>query len=75
MCIELNPKKEGVSVACTVCRQTKAPVGRSAPVELRMCDWECAGYTQEPKVGWLWPGESEEDFGYPVPDAGTKIYD
>jgi hypothetical protein len=33
----------------------------------------CHGYREEPKVGDLWPGESEADFGYPVSDDGTEI--
>lgn len=44
---------------CTVCGMRKNPRGRSAPLEMAnsLCDWECAGYNQEPKPGHLWPGE------------------
>lgn len=36
------------------------------------CNFECGGYTEDPRVGDLWPGETEEEFGFPVSDAGTK---
>jgi hypothetical protein len=32
----------------------------------------CTGYGQEPRVGDLWPGETQEDFGYLVSADGTK---
>jgi hypothetical protein len=65
--------KVGISVYCLVCRQRKCPRGRSAPMGSYLCSWDCEGYTQEPHVGILWPGETEEDFGYPVSsDVGTK---
>jgi hypothetical protein len=37
-----------------------------------MCDFECKGYDLDPKVGDLWPGETEEEFGYPVRSDGTR---
>jgi hypothetical protein len=37
-----------------------------------MCNFECSGYYEEPKVGDLWPGETEEEFGYPVGSDGTR---
>lgn len=49
---------------------------------LTMCEpeqpWEpkgygCNGYYQDPKVGDLWPGESEQDFGYPCSNDGTTL--
>lgn len=77
--------KTGIMVKCTTCHRQKKPRGRSAPIGLYMCEPidllalncnrpfdGCLGYNQEPKVGWLWPGETEEDFGYPCPDDGTK---
>ncbi len=69
----LNPRKVGVAVECVVCRNTKAPIGRSIPLGLHMCDDDCAGYRLAPHVGSLWPQESEADFGYPVQNAGTEI--
>lgn len=72
----LNPNKVGVSVGCATCGRTKNPAGRSAPMEMAssMCHHsECPGYWQAPEPGHLWPGESEADFGYRVPDAGTRI--
>ncbi len=56
----------GVAVNCTVCGMRKKPIGRSAPLEMAnsMCDHECPGYLQEPLPGSLWPGETQEEFGY-----------
>lgn len=64
--------KVGIAVYCTTCTHRKCPRGRSAPPVLVMCDRECPGYDQEPRVGDLWPGETEEDFGYPCGSEGTK---
>lgn len=57
----------GYSVECPVCHRTKKPFGRSAPIGLNMCDYECPGYGREPLPSHLWPNESEADFGYQVP--------
>jgi hypothetical protein len=32
----------------------------------------CVGYSQDPQVGDLWPGETEADFGYPIGPNGTR---
>ena len=64
--------KVGVTVYCAKCGQQKKPRGRSAPIGAIYCDHDCAGYSQEPRVGDLWPGESEEDFGYPCANWGTR---
>lgn len=69
----LNPRKVGIAVICLVCAQRKAPIGRSVPLMMSLCDHECTGYDAEPFAGSLWPGESEADFGYPVNDRGTEI--
>ena len=69
---DLRSDVVGVAVTCVVCRQRKCPRGRSAPAAASYCDWDCPGYTQEPHAGSLWPGESEEEFGYPVSDVGTR---
>jgi hypothetical protein len=61
----------GVTVYCSQCGQRKQPRGRSAPMGAAYCDSECPGYNQEPRVGDLWPGETEEDFGYPCSNWGT----
>ena len=44
---------------CAVCHRTKAPFGRSIPLEMAngMCSDDCEGYRMEPRVGHLWPGE------------------
>lgn len=44
---------------CSACGLWKRPRGRSVPVaaENGMCGWDCPGYTQDPQVGHLWPGE------------------
>jgi hypothetical protein len=44
-------------VYCTTCGKRKTPRGRSAPMECRYCDFDCAGYAQAPTPGHLWPGE------------------
>jgi hypothetical protein len=62
----------GKSIRCTVCGRRKKPHGRSAPMGYPVCDDECSGYDLEPKVGCLWPGESEKDFGYPCCAEGTE---
>lgn len=71
----LDPTKFGVRVQCIICRRTKAPVGRSVPIPLAnsMCDIECPGHGLAPRVGSLWPDESEADFGHPVGTVGTRI--
>lgn len=67
--------KVGIRVECAVCGQTKQPRGRSAPVQCQYCDVFCPGYDQPPHVGSLWPGETDEEFGYPCSDVGTKPVD
>lgn len=64
----------GVAVECTRCRLRKIPRGRSASMEMAnsLCDHECPGYYEDPRPGSLWPGESQEDFGYPVGADGTE---
>lgn len=68
----MSATKVGIAVECKVCGQRKSPIGRSAPLGAYLCDHECEGYRQEPYVGSLWPGETDEDFGYPCNDDGTK---
>ncbi len=36
-----------------------------------LCDHECPGYLEDPLPGTLWPGESEEDFGYAINGNAT----
>ena len=62
----------GIRVYCVVCQRQKKPHGRSAPMFSSMCDYECKGYECNPKVGCLWPAETEKDFGYPCCDVGTE---
>ena len=69
---ELNPYKIGIAVICELCGKTKQPIGRSAPIGLSLCNEECKGYNEFPYPGELWTDESEQDFGYPVKDSGTK---
>ena len=64
--------KIGVRVTCVVCDRDKAPVGRSVPFGVSMCDHECSGYYTAPLPGSLWPGETEEVFGYPVGPNGVR---
>ena len=67
--------KIGVCVTCSECGQQKQPRGLSAPLGALYCQPECHGYQMEPLVGDLWPGETEEDFGYPCSDHGTSEVD
>lgn len=65
----MNPQAEqtrGAAVQCSTCGYHKAPIGRSVPPQLRMCDHSCPGYYQEPWPGSLWPGEAET-----LPDWGA----
>ncbi len=63
----------GIRVECAVCGREKCPVGRSAPVGECLCDHDCEGYRQEPFVGSLWPGETEEEFGFQIGSDGTEV--
>ena len=65
----------GISVYCKVCSDMKKPVGRSAPMCAGYCDDDCPGYRQPPFPGSLWPGETEEGFGYPIGTDGTAVCD
>jgi hypothetical protein len=67
----LSATRVGVAVTCTVCGDRKKPIGRSAPLQMTFCDDDCPGYRQPPYSGSLWPGESEQDFGYAVSVDGT----
>ncbi len=62
----------GLRIECTVCERTKCPRGRSAPLTSSYCDWECPGWSLEPHVGSLWPGETSAEFGFPVGSVGTR---
>ena len=67
--------KVGIEVYCAMCHRTKAPRGRSVPDMSynQFCTgMMCSGYGEDPIVGDLWPGETEQDFGYPLDVAGTK---
>lgn len=69
---ETKPLRRGVRVVCAVCGRTKAPVGRSTPAVMSLCDDDCRGYRTPPLPGSLWPGETTEEFRYPVADVGTE---
>ncbi len=69
---ELSTTKIGKRLYCTICDRQKKPIGRSAPLELNLCDRECGGYMLDPHPGSLWPNESEADFGYLVGPTGTE---
>ena len=59
-------ERRGRIVECTVCGRTKAPVGRSLPMGSApgYCTFECEGYYDDPKPDYLFPTETESDFGY-----------
>lgn len=65
--------KVGIAVECTVCGLRKKPHGRSAPLEMAnsLCDPECDGYQLSPYPGCLWPGETDEDYGFRSCDNAT----
>lgn len=63
----------GVVVRCAVCGDMKKPIGRSGPLGASYCDDDCDGYRKEPYPGSLWPGETEEEFGFPVGSHGTIV--
>lgn len=73
--------KVGIRVDCAVCGRQKCPRGRDGSALREYCypEWYgssgCKGYEQDPKVGDLWPRETEEDFGFPVSADGTKEVD
>lgn len=66
--------KVGIAVNCAVCKLRKKPHGRSAADAMAnsLCDRDCPGYDQYPLPGCLWPGETDEDFGYPCCDLATQ---
>lgn len=67
--------KVGIPVQCGRCKRTKAPRGRSVPdaVYGAYCTWDqCPAYDDDPKPGDLWPGETAEEFGYPVGANATE---
>ena len=68
----MKPTKRGVRVECAVCGQAKCPRGRDSPLD--RCYHKCPGYSQDPQVGSLWPGETDADFGFPCSDVGTEPY-
>ena len=67
--------KVGIAVYCVRCGNRKAPLGRSVALEQinSLCSYECTGYFQEPFIGSLWPGETEEEFGYQVGAHGWVL--
>lgn len=71
--------KRGIRVTCATCGYMKKPIGRSRPLGVVYCEptlFElhdgCPGYYEDPKPGSLWPGETEQEFGYPVGVNGTE---
>jgi len=62
----------GHAVECIVCRRTKQPRGRSAPLGLSLCDSDCRGYRLDPFPGDLWPGETSTEFGFACSGAADE---
>ena len=56
-------------VQCVVCHRTKAPRGRSVPMEAAngYCDFECRGYEVAPTAPHNWPNEMSRE--PPSPEA------
>jgi hypothetical protein len=40
-----------------------------------LCNSNCPGYRNDPKPGDLWPGETEEEFGYQVSENAVREED
>ena len=68
----MKATKVGIRVTCGICGRTKQPHGRSAPMGSSYCNRDCKWYHEDPKPGCLWPGETDEDFGYACCDAATR---
>lgn len=59
-------REMGKAVECTLCKRRKAPRGRSVAAVMAgyLCNDDCPGYNLPPEPGQLWPGETQEEFGY-----------
>ena len=69
----MSVTKVGISVECVVCLRKKAPRGRSVPIGAYLCEANnCSGFYAHPYPGDLWPGETDEDFGYVCSDNATR---
>lgn len=66
--------KVGIAVTCKHCGLRKKPRGRAAALEMAnsLCDDDCDGYDLHPYPGDLWPGETEEEFGFPISANATE---
>ncbi len=53
----------GVEVQCETCGADKNPLGR--PAMHPLCTDECDGYHNDPRPGYLWPGEESHTMDYP----------
>ena len=67
----------GIVVRCATCGNEKQPHGRSVSPLMVYCSpySGCPGYEQDPKPGCLWPGETEDDFGFIICNNGVKLYE
>jgi hypothetical protein len=45
-------------VRCATCGKTKAPIGRSVPLDSYLCDSDCPGWRALPFPPHLWPSEA-----------------
>lgn len=70
----MSATKIGVHVWCKTCGRQKSPHGRSVAFESAnsYCDEYCEGYRKDPQPGCLFPGETDEDFGFTCCDNGTR---
>jgi len=50
------------------------PGGRDIPAVIAdsYCTADCTGYLDEPRPGSLWPGETDEDYGFPCGTNATR---
>ena len=53
----------GKTVISVVCGRIKKPIGRDS-MNNGLCDSDCKGYMLDPYQGHLWPGETQEEYGY-----------
>ena len=67
-----EPVRVGIAVACTVCGQRKAPTRTVGPTRHVSVRSRLSRVSTGPlSAGSLWPGETSDEFGYPVGPDGT----
>lgn len=65
--------KIGIAVFCETCGLLKKPIGRDAPADSYYCTSDCRGYRDKPYPGQLWPGETDDQYGFDACDDATRV--